>query len=135
MDLRLRVLQDCDAGLSASQAATKFRVSASWVRRLLQRRRATGETAPRPSGRRPPTWLKDAGRIRQAVADAPDLTLGELQRRLGLAISLTTLWRAVAALGLTVKKKSRARPNKTAPMSPNSGNSGRTPRRPATRHG
>jgi transposase len=131
----LRVLQDCDAGLSAAQAAAKYRVSAPWVRRLLQRRRATGETAPRPSGRRSPAWLADADRIRQAVADAPDATLVELKGRLGLAISLTSLWRAVAALGLTVKKKSRGRPSRTGPTSPRSGQSGRPASRPSTRRG
>jgi transposase len=135
MDLRLRVLQDCDAGLSAAQAAAKFRVSASWVRRLLQRRRATGETAPRPSGRRTPAWAADAQRIRQAVAEAPDATLGELKERLGLAVSLTTLWRAVAALGLTVKKKSRGRPSRTGPTSPPAGRSGAPGSRPSTRRG
>ena len=47
MDLRVRVLADCDAGLGAAAVAAKFQVSASWVRRLKQRRAATGETAPR----------------------------------------------------------------------------------------
>jgi transposase len=84
------------------------------VRRLKQRRAATGETAPRPSGRRPRTWAADADRIRRAFRDTPDATLAEVKARLGLAIGLTTLWRAVAALGLTVKKKSSGRPSRTA---------------------
>ena len=46
-DLRERVLADCDAGLPTAEVAAKYRVSASWVRRLKQRRRETGETAPR----------------------------------------------------------------------------------------
>jgi|GEM_PF-6883080 len=37
MDLRVRVLADCDAGLSTAEVAEKQRVSASWVRRLKQR--------------------------------------------------------------------------------------------------
>ena len=34
MDLRERVLADCDAGLPTGQVAGKYRVSPSWVRRL-----------------------------------------------------------------------------------------------------
>jgi len=37
MDLRTRVLEDCDAGVAAKEVAAKFRVSRSWVNRLLQR--------------------------------------------------------------------------------------------------
>ena len=48
MDLRTRVLADCDAGVAAKEVATKFRVSRSWVNRLVQRRRETGEVVPRP---------------------------------------------------------------------------------------
>ena len=39
MDLRERVLRDSDAGLTAAAVAVKYHVSASWVRRLKQRRR------------------------------------------------------------------------------------------------
>ena len=53
MDLRVRVLADGDAGLGTAAVAAKYRVSASWVRRLKQRRRASGETGPRAAGRRP----------------------------------------------------------------------------------
>ena len=45
MDLRERLLRDSDAGIKAS--AVTYHVSASWVRRLKQRRRETGEVAPR----------------------------------------------------------------------------------------
>jgi len=48
MDLRTRVLADCDGGLAAKEVAAKFRVSRSWVNRLVQRRRETGEVGPRP---------------------------------------------------------------------------------------
>jgi transposase len=108
MDLRERVLADCDLGMGPKAVATKYRVSESWVRRLKQRRKETGETKPRPSGRRPTTWGPHAGRIRKAVNDAPDLTLQELKARLELTLSLATLWRTINALGLTLKKVERA---------------------------
>ena len=47
MDLRERALLDSDAGMKAADVAVKYRVSGSWVRLLKQRRRETGEIAPR----------------------------------------------------------------------------------------
>ncbi len=116
LDLRQRVLADCDKGLSTRAVATKYSVSESWVRRLKQRRRESGEVAPRAAATgRKPSWPAYAERLRQAIAAAPDATLAELRDRLGLAVALSTLWRAVAALGLSVKKKSRGRRSRTGP--------------------
>jgi transposase len=57
MDLRQRVLADCDAGLATAQVATKYRVSPAWVRRLKQRRRQTGQVAPTAQRHGPrPSW-------------------------------------------------------------------------------
>jgi transposase len=113
MDLRERVLADVQAGMAPADVAAKYRVSASWVRRVRQRHRDHGETGPRPGGRRPPALASHADRIRQAVRDTPDATLTELRSRLGLAVSLATLWRAVAGLGLVLKKRSSGRPSRT----------------------
>ena len=51
IDLRLRVLRDADAGLPADEFAEKYSVSRAWVDRLKQRRRETGEVAPRKQTR------------------------------------------------------------------------------------
>jgi transposase len=105
-DLRQRVLADCDRGLSTRAAATKYSVSESWVRRLKQRRRETGELAPRePAAGPKPSWQAYADRLREAIRQTPDATLEELRGRLQLTVALSTLWRAIAALGLSVKKK------------------------------
>lgn len=108
MDLRQRVLADCDRGLTTEAVAQKYTVSPAWVRRLKQRRRETGETAPRPQRHGPqPSWQSQgyAPALRQAFADVPDATLREVKERLGLTVALSTLWRAVASLGLSLKKK------------------------------
>jgi transposase len=116
LDLRQRVLADCDRGQSTRAVATKYSVSESWVRRLKQRRRERGEVGPRVAATGPkPSWHAYADRLRDAVAQTPDATLEELRDRLGLAVALSTLWRAVAALGLSVKKKSRGRRSRTGP--------------------
>jgi transposase len=106
-DLRERVLADCDAGMATSKVAAKFSVSTAWVRRLKQRRRETGSTAPVEQRHGPePRWAEHAGRIAEAVRERPDDTLAEHRERLGLPLSVATLSRAMRALGLTVKKKS-----------------------------
>lgn len=115
MDLRKRVLADCDAGLEVRQVAVKYRVSESWIRRLKQRRRETGETAPRRSGHAAePKWLAHRERLESLVREQPDLTLSELRERLGIEISVPTLSRALRALQWTFKKKSCARQSKIA---------------------
>jgi transposase len=114
MDLRVRVLADCDAGMGAPAAAKKYSVSPAWVRRLKQRRRETGETAPRQQRRGPvPLSQTHGDALRQAVSAQPDATLAELRQALGLKVSLSTMWEALDALGLTLKKKLREPPSRT----------------------
>jgi transposase len=126
MDLRNRILEDCDAGIGTREVATKYRVSESWVRRLKQRRRETGEIAPRRSGtKQGPKWLAYAEDLQQLVDEQPDATLGELRERLGRKVSPQTLSRALRALQLTFKKKSSVPPSRTGRMSKNVARTGR----------
>ena len=46
MDLRTRVLNDADAGLTSKELADRYHVSRAWVDALKQRRRETGAFAP-----------------------------------------------------------------------------------------
>ena len=105
MDLRERALLDSDAGMKAADVAVKYRVSGSWVRLLKQRRRETGEVAPRVQrhGRR--RMLEPhLHTLAALIAAQPDRTLAELKDALGTPASLATIWRAVQGLGVTVKK-------------------------------
>jgi transposase len=104
-DLRERVLRDSDAGLLAEVVAEKYHVSPAWVRRLKQRRRETGEVAPRAQRYGPHPMLAPHLTTLAALIEArPDRTLVELKDALGTPASLPTIWRAVTALGFTVKK-------------------------------
>jgi transposase len=104
-DLRDRVLRDSDAGLIAEAVAEKYHVSPAWVRRLKQRRRETGEVAPRAQRYGPHPMLAPQLTTLTALIQAqPDRTLVELKDALGTPASLATIWRAVTALGFTVKK-------------------------------
>ena len=116
MDLRERVLADCDSGMEVRQVAVKYRVSESCIRRLKQRRRENGEVAPRKSGHAAePKWLAHRERLEELVREQPDATLPELRERLGIDISVQTLSRALRALRLTFKKKSCVPRSKTVP--------------------
>ena len=126
MDLRTRVLTDTDAGMGTRAVATKYRVSESWVRRLKQRRRESGEIAPRQRTLPPPKWLSHAERIQDLVREQPDATLAELRERSGSVVSISTVWRALRHLHLTFKKKSCVRPNKTVRTFKNAGPIGRS---------
>jgi transposase len=126
LDLRERILRDCDGGMGTREVALKFDVSESWVRRLKQRRRETGEVAPRRAGsRRPPQWAEHAERIKELVAQQPDATLEELRELLGVGFSIQTLSRALRALQLTFKKKSFELPSRTAPTFKSGGRRGK----------
>ena len=105
MDLRERVLLDSDAGMKAADVAAKYRVSGSWVRLLKQRRRDTGEVAPRVQRQGRRGMLEPhLHTLAALIAAQPDRTLAELKDALATHASVPTVWRAVRALGLTVKK-------------------------------
>lgn len=116
MDLRERVFADCQAGMTTPAVAAKYTVSASWVRRLVQRQKATGSLAPRPpSPGRPAKLAAHEARVRELVRDDPDATLAELRDRLGVRVSRAALCNYLRRLRLSFKKKSSGRPSRTGP--------------------
>ncbi len=122
LDLRERVLADCDAGCPTKPVAEKYGVSRTWVRSLKQRRRETGRITPGKSTGRPRKIDRD--QLRRLVDEDPDATLVELRERLGVTCAPSAIWMALAALGLSFKKKRSARPSKTGPTLRNAGRAG-----------
>jgi transposase len=114
-DLRDRVL--AADHLTARQAAERFAVSISYVIKARQRRARTGAVTPRPQ--KPPIARKLVplhGALRDRVGAAPDATLAEHREWLaevhGVVVGLTTIWKTLAQLGLTLKKSPSGRLNK-----------------------
>ena len=108
MDLRERVAAVIDEGEgSQRQVAKRFRVSVSFVTRLLQRRRDAGTLAPKPhgGGPRPVLGFPEQVRLAMLIAEHPDATLEQLKERGGFACTLTTIWRTLRRFRLTFKKK------------------------------
>ena len=105
MDLRIRVLRDGDAGMRSDAVAEKYSVSRAWVDRLKQRRRETGEVAPRKQTRwRTPILQPQRPRLETLIQEQPDRTLAELKDALATSASLPTIWRMVTKLGFRLKK-------------------------------
>ncbi len=103
-DLRDRVLAAYDRGMTTCQIAELFQVSPAWARRVNQRRRETGETAPRPMGG--PTLVKiDLLRLSELVQKNPHATLKELRAQLHVGCALSTISMALRRLGLSPKRK------------------------------
>jgi transposase len=116
-DLRDRVLAARDRGLKTKPVAELFRVSAAWVRRVMQRRREHQETAPRPRGGVRVVKI-DLDRLRQLVAQQPDATTRELHQRLGIACSVSAVDMALRRAGLSFKKRRSTPRSRSAPTSP-----------------
>src|SRR5437588_704934 len=105
VDLRERVIQDADVGLSSQELADRYHVSRAWVDALKQRRRETGSIAPlqqRKFRRRVLDGQDD--RLAALIAAQPDATLTELRDALRTSAGLATIWRAINQLDLTIKK-------------------------------
>jgi transposase len=108
LDLRQRVLADYQAGLTFAELGRKYTTSAEWVRQFVRRYEATGEVAARPPRiKKLPFHRRHEADLRAAVAAQPDLTLEGLRAKLGLDVSIGTLWYALRALKITFKKNAR----------------------------
>ena len=87
MDLRERVAAAIDAGEgSQRQVAKRFRVSVSFITRLVQRRRDAGTLTLKPhgGGPRPALGFPERVRLAMRIAEHPDATLKQLVGRLRL---------------------------------------------------
>jgi transposase len=97
--------------MPVATVAAQFEVSVAWVYRLLQRRRESGSLSPRKQTtfRRRSLSSDDEVRLVALITVQPDATLAELQQALPTRAALSTLWRTIDRLGLTVKKNGSRR--------------------------
>ena len=120
LDLRERILASYDNGDGTrEEIADRYRVSLGMVKKLLQQRRHTGEIGHRHhrSGRKPKILAAHHRRMRSLLEGKPDLTLKELRAALELECSLPAIHYALAALGLTYKKRHSTPASRTGPTS------------------
>ena len=116
MEFRVAAAKMYDECGSSTEVAEQLLCSASWVRRLIQRRADTDSLEPLPQ-RRPDTRKlrePDLARLAELIRATPDLTLAELAAALGTDAGISTVWRATRRLDLTLKKSRPAPPSRTA---------------------
>ena len=128
LDLRERVVTAYENGAETIlEVAERFEVSDSFIKKLLRRKRTTGEIAPIGHRGGQPKRLTDKHRkwLLKTVLAEPDITLGELQERLlgekNLRVSVPTLCRALQALNLRRKKSRWSLVNETSEKEPGIG--------------
>lgn len=112
MDLRLKIIETYqNEKISQKQLARRFRVSQSFITKLLRRYRETGEIAPLPFGGGVKLKLNASGlaTLAELIEKNNDGTLEELcellKEQTGVAISRATMGRMAQQLKYTWKKK------------------------------
>jgi transposase len=126
MEFRRAAAKAYDECGSSTEVAEQFNCSASWVRRLIQRRRLTDSLEPLPHKQPDTRKLHDAEltQLRQLIDEKPDMTLAELAEAMGNIASVPTVFRATRKLGLPLKKSPNMPPSRTGPTSRKNGNTG-----------
>ena len=108
LELRERVVNAVESGASRREAAEWFEVSPSSAIKWVQRRRATGSIAPKPSGGSISPLEQHADFLLSLIAGRPDLTLDEIvvaMRKRRIAGSRSAVWRLFQRHNISVKKK------------------------------
>jgi transposase len=117
LDLRRRIIKAYDQKQGTREdIARRFDVSVGLVAKLLHQRRKTGDIAPRHhhSGRKPKLLSEHRRQLRALLSKQPDLTLRELQEKLGVDCTLPAIHYVLVDMGLTYKKRRSVPANKTA---------------------
>lgn len=111
VDLRQKILDTYQAGgISQRQLAERFRVTLSFIEKLLKQYRDTGSIAPKIRTQQTPTKLTNAQleTLAELVKANNDATLAELREQLeqatGILIGRSTVDRMLRKLTLTHKK-------------------------------
>ena len=116
LDLRQKIVDVyVEGNTSQRQIAQQFRVAYSFVRKLIKQYRETGEIAPKRRTEQTPTKLSiEQLEILETIAESNnDATLAELcdllEQRVGVRIGVSTMFRMLEKLNLTLKKNAVSR--------------------------
>lgn len=140
LDLRRRVVEAIEGGLSARGAAARYSVAASTAITWHRRWREEGRLEPEPQGK-PRGSKLDAHEafILDLVEAEKDIALHEIAERLdaerGVRTCPATVWYFFSRRGLTHKKRRAMHRNSSARTSSPGGKPGSTAKRTSTRNG
>lgn len=121
-DLRVRVLEAVEGGLSTREAARRFQVGILTVGEWYRRYRQSGETMARKQGQPSGSKLDPhAAFILGLIEDQPDITLVEiveaLEQEHRVRCVPSTVWVFLDRRGITFKKRQRMPRSSKGPMS------------------
>jgi len=120
VDLRKRVVEAIDAGLSTRAAARRFSIGISTSGAWYREWRSRGRLEPGRQGKPKLSKLDahEAFILALVETDERDITLAEIAERLaaerGVKAGVTTVHEFFAKRGITYKKRRRTRPNSSA---------------------
>lgn len=115
--VRELVLDGYAAGVETAEIAGRLKVSRSWARRVNQRWREQKLRGVIQQKHGPNPKL-DEGRRQELgglVQKTPDATLQELKKQLSMPVSISTIWRALNDMKLTLKKSPYTPASKSDP--------------------
>jgi len=111
LDLRQKIIDTYfEGGISQRQLAKRFRVTLSFIEKLLKRYRENGSVAPKIRTSQTPTKLSEEqlSVLSSIVKANNDATLnelrGQLEEQTGVLIGRSTLDRMLHRLNLSIKK-------------------------------
>lgn len=104
--VRELVLDAYEQGAETGEIAGSLKVSPSWVRRVNQRWRELKLRGSIQQKHGPNPKFDEARRqeLAKLVQKTPDATLEELKKQLTLPVSISTIWRTLNDMKLTLKK-------------------------------
>lgn len=134
VEYRQRVIDLHGQGWSTREIREALGVSRAWVDSIKRLHAAGQPLAPKSrANHRSSLATRQGNRIQARVAEHPGTTLVELKRDLGLTESIWAIWKALRALGLSLKKSPSGPPNATGLTSSSNGRNGRSSKRGSTR--
>jgi transposase len=111
-DLRQKIIQTRqEEKLSIRQLAQRFKVSKSFVQKILKQYKETGDLRPKQRGGSPPKKLNEEQLLIliEIIETNNDATLEELglllEEKTKVKVSRTTIWNLSQKLNYTLKKK------------------------------
>jgi transposase len=110
VEFRYRVVELHRQGWTTKQIRQALGVSRAWVDSIKRLHAADQPLAIRsPANHRTSLAKRQGGRLTARVAEHPGTTLAQLKDDLGLTESIWAIWKALRALGLTLKKTTAAK--------------------------
>ena len=113
VEMRRRILDDCDNGMTEKAAAKKWNVGRSTIAKLKKQRRETGSIEPMQASGGPKAKLAEhRGLLKQIVDKTPDATLEEIREQLPVAVCIQTVHTELQKLKLAYKKNNGTPPSR-----------------------